>query len=66
MEIINEKYNGVRIVKNELGKFGLQEIIDGIAQEPTYRYRTIEMAEKTAQAISDENDRLDAYENAHR
>lgn len=65
--IINDKFNGVKVVqRNSDGKFGIMEIIEGEEQEPCFSYRTVEMAAKTADAMSKQNDKTDAYENGHR
>jgi len=67
MTMINDKFNAIRIVQNAEGKYGLQEIAaDGSVVAESYRYRTVEMATRIAQAMSDENDRIDAYETAHK
>lgn len=60
MEIVNDKFNGVRIVKNEDGKYGIEDLLAG--GEVKFRYRTLYLAEKTASSISEENTRLDQYE----
>lgn len=64
-EIINNNFNGVAVLKREDGKFGIQETIEGEVQEPSFRYRTQEMAETIAARMSKENDRNDAYVKAH-
>ena len=57
---IIETLNGVRILQREDGKYGLEDLLAG--GQPRFAYRTLEMARKTAISVSDENDRIDAYE----
>lgn len=57
MEIVNDKYNGVRIVKNADGKYGIEDLLAGGPVK--FRYRTLELATEIATAVSAENDRLD-------
>ena len=59
--IIIQTLNGVNILLREDGIYGL-EIIDGESGATAYRYRSLESAQKIAQAISAENDASDAYE----
>lgn len=63
-EIVKE-LTGIIVLKREDGKYGIQEIIEGEKQEPSFRYRTLDLAMKIAQRMSDENDMLCAYEKSH-
>ena len=60
MEIVNDKFNGVRIVKNDEGKYGIEDLLAGGPVK--FRYRTLELATVTATAISEENSSIDEYE----
>ena len=60
MEIVNDKFNGVRIVKNDDGKYGIEDLLAGGLVK--FRYRTLELATATATAISEENSSIDEYE----
>ena len=59
MEII-EKLNGVQIVKNDEGKFGIDDLLS--PSPVKFRYRTLVMARQIAASISAENDHLDESE----
>lgn len=63
MTIINDKFNGVRIVQREDGKYGIEDLLAGGV---SYRYTNLYAVTKTAQFMSDENDRIDQYEAAHK
>lgn len=65
MNII-QTLNNVRVVKNDEGRYGIEECINGEwAGNVKFRYSIEFAALKTAQAMSDENDSLDAYEASH-
>jgi len=66
--MVNDQFNKTRVVLHASGKYGLESLDEtgAVVEESGPRYRTLEMATSAAQDMSDENDRIDAYENAHR
>lgn len=52
------------IRQNENGKYEIVNLINGESSGP--RYRKIEMAKKVAADMQAEDERMDAYENAHK
>lgn len=57
MEII-EKLNGVNVVRNESGKYGIEDLLN--PGTVSFRYRSLDMALGVAREVAAENDRLDA------
>lgn len=57
MEKLIEKLNGIEILQNDAGKYGLRDTIGG--GRIRWTYRTLDAARHTAQLVSAENDKLD-------
>lgn len=60
--VINDKFNGVRVLQNnETGKFGVEDLIDQSENNVTrFTCRTLDRAVEIATMMSEENDRCDA------
>lgn len=63
VEIVNAQFNGYQVVRNAEGKFGIQDLAN--PESVSFRYRSRDLAEQTAQSLSNEQDQGDAYENEH-
>lgn len=53
--------NAVRVLLRDDGKYGVEDVN---ANEIAWRFRSEAGAMSTAQAMSDENDRIDGYESS--